>query len=227
MAAEGARVAVADRNGAGAERVAREIAESGGSAIAVQVDVANESSVVQMVGRVVQQWSKVDILVNNAALFSELKLRPFVEIPLDEWEAVLHVNVTGVYLCCKAVFNPMRRQGYGKIINVSSAAWLMGRQGYLHYVTSKAAVVGLTRALAREVGPYGITVNCIAPGATVTEVPRQTVSPEQARQMIAQRCIQRERTPADVVGLVVFLASSESDFISGQTFVVDGGLWML
>lgn len=227
MAAEDARLAVADRNGSGAERVAKEISDAGGSALAVQVDVASEVSVAEMVDLVLHQWSRVDILVNNAALFSELKLRPFVEIPLDEWETVLRVNVTGVYLGCRAVFEPMRRQGYGKIVNISSAAWLMGRQGYLHYVTSKAAVAGLTRALAREVGPYGITVNCLAPGATVTEVPRATVSPEQAQQMMAQRCIQREQTPADVVGAVLFLASAESDFISGQTFVVDGGLWML
>ena len=167
------------------------------------------------------------MLVNNAALFSTLALRPFEEIPLDEWDRVMATNVRGPFLCARAVAPAMKAQRYGKIVNVSSNTALMGRAGYLHYVTSKAAVIGMTRALARELGEHGITVNTLAPGAVLTEVPRQTFTAADVPAVAQATALRRGETPEDLVGVVVFLASPASDFMTGQTMTVDGGLVML
>ena len=123
------------------------------------------------------EFGRIDILINNAAIFSTLEMRPFDQIPLAEWEAVLRVNVTGAFLCTRAVVAAMRRAGFGRIINMASGAVTLGRPNYLHYITSKAALEGMTRSLARELGPHGITVNAILPGATFTEIERKTVTP--------------------------------------------------
>lgn len=226
FAQEGAAVAVADLNGEQALAVAAEIRAGGGWALGVTVDVADPASVSALAEQVLSEFGRVDILVNNAAIFSTIQMKPFEEISLTEWRRVMAVNVDGTFLCCQAVVPAMRKQGRGKIVNISSSTVPMGRPWYLHYVTSKAAVVGLTRALAREVGDDAITVNCVMPGATVTEVPRETVNPEQMRAMVNARCIKREQVPEDLEGIVLFLASAESDFISGQTVIVDGGLAM-
>jgi len=226
FAAEGAAVVVVDINEPKAQAVASEIQAQGGRAVALAADVGDEAQVARMVQEALAAFGRLDILVNNAAIFSTLKLRPFEEIPLDEWQKVLAVNVTGVFLCCRAAVPAMRRQGRGKIVNISSAAVRMGRPLYLHYVTSKSALVGFTRALAREVGDYGITVNCVMPGATVTEIPRETVSRESLEAMVTARAIKRQQVPEDVEGAVLFFASPDSDFITGQTLVVDGGLVM-
>jgi 3-oxoacyl-[acyl-carrier protein] reductase len=218
---EGARVVVADLD---VERATSVCAELGGNnALPVQVDVADPQSVDAMVARVLDEFGVVDTLVNNASIFSTLEMRPFDEIPVDEWDRVMSVNVRGAFLCSRAVVPGMRNAGYGKIINISSATVFIGRPLYLHYVTSKAAVIGLTRALATELGPAGITVNAITPGATETEVPRRTVTPEQVEKIIASQAIKRRERPVDLVGTVAFLASADSDFITGQTINVDGG----
>jgi 3-oxoacyl-[acyl-carrier protein] reductase len=218
LSADGARVVVADRNGPKAAVVAEEV---GGHA--VQVDVADQASVAAMADQVVGWFGRVDILVNNASLFSTLRMRPFDEIPVDEWDEVMAVNVRGTFLCTRAVVPAMRAAGYGKVVNISSATVWIGRPDYLHYVTSKAAVIGMTRALATELGPYNITVNAVTPGATQTEIPRATLTPEQAERIVAGQAIKRREVPADLVGVVSFLSSSDSDFMTGQTLNIDGG----
>lgn len=218
LSADGAQVVVADRNGPKAEAVAQEVADH-----AVEVDVSDEASVAAMTSQVLDRYGRVDILVNNASLFSTLQMRPFDEIPAAEWDEVMAVNVRGTFLCTRAVAAPMRAARYGKVINISSATVWIGRPNYLHYVTSKAAVIGMTRALATELGPYNITVNAVTPGATQTEIPRATVTPAQAEQIVAGQAIKRREVPGDLVGVVAFLSSPDSDFMTGQTLNVDGG----
>jgi 3-oxoacyl-[acyl-carrier protein] reductase len=133
------------------------------------------------------------------------------------------VNVTGPFLCARAVLPAMRKARFGRIINMASGAVTMGRPNYLHYITSKAALAGMTRSMARELGADGITVNAILPGATFTEIERKTVTPEQKVRIVAQQCIQREETPNDLVGTMLFLASEGSAFLTGQSITVDGG----
>jgi 3-oxoacyl-[acyl-carrier protein] reductase len=161
--------------------------------------------------------------VNNAALFSTLELKPITEISAGEWRRVIDVNLTGAFLCCKAVVPCMRERGYGKIVNISSGTVWTGRAGYLHYVASKAALIGLTRSLASELGPAGIRVNAITPGSTETEVDRRTISRADRLAMAGQTALRRVQVPADLIGALAFLASTASDFITGQTINVDGG----
>jgi len=219
--AEGVKTVVADINGANAEQVAHEV--GGNSAIGVMTDVSDEASVNALVERTLEAYGRIDILVNAAAIFSTLKMRPFWEIPVDEWRRVLDVNVTGSYLACRAVAPVMRAAGRGRIVNFGSAAVTMGRPNYTHYTTSKAAIVGMTRSMARELGPDGITVNTILPGATYTEVPRETVTPQQKEAITALQCIPRPAAPADLIGTLLFLSSDASAFMTGQSLTVDGG----
>lgn len=221
--AQGAGVAVADVDAQKAARVAEEVRSAGAAAMPIAVDVADEQSVVSMVKTVTAELGPPTILVNNAAVFSTLRLQPTTDISVEEWDRVMAVNVRGAFLCARAVIPAMAAARYGKIINMSSSTVWIGRPNYLHYVTSKAALIGLTRALANEVGPLGIRVNAITPGATITEVARETVRPEQLEAIVAQTALGRAESPEDLVGMVLFLASPASDFITGQTFNVDGG----
>lgn len=221
--AVGAIAVVAEIDKARGEKVAKEITDAGGEAMPVVVDVSEEASVDAMVRVVNAKFGRVDILINNAAIFSTLKMRPFTEIPLDEWERVLRVNITGTYLCCRSVAGPMKARNWGRIVNISSASITLGRPNYLHYTTSKSAIVGMTRSMARELGPSGITVNSVLPGATFTEIPRETVTEAQKTQLVAMQCVPRAQTPADLVGTVLFLASEGSAFVTGQSITVDGG----
>jgi NAD(P)-dependent dehydrogenase (short-subunit alcohol dehydrogenase family) len=224
FAAAGAVAVVADLDVAKADAVVKEIHDAGGVGLAVQVNVADESSVEAMVDTVIAAWGRIDVLVNNASMFSALEKRPFDEIPLAEWERVLKVNVTGTYLCVRAAAAHMRTAGFGRIINISSDAVTRGTVNYLHYVTSKSAVIGMTNSLARELGGYGITVNCVRPGSVATEVER-TVNPtvEVRERAASLQCIPRGMVPTDLVGIVLFLASPASGFITGQTIACDGG----
>lgn len=223
LAEQGASVVVADLNADNSERVAAEIRTLGGVAIPAPVDVSDRASVGRMVSAARDAYGPPAVLINNAAIFSTLKMRPFSEIPDDEWDRVMAVNVRGAFNCSRATVPLMAEAGYGKIINISSSTIWMGRPFYLHYVTSKAALLGFTRALASEVGPMGIRVNAITPGSTQTEIERATVTAEQRAAMASQTALRRGEVAEDLVGTVLFLASHESDFITGQTINVDGG----
>jgi 3-oxoacyl-[acyl-carrier protein] reductase len=219
LAQEGAKVVVAELNADQGKAVAQEA-----KGLFVRTNVADEASVQAMARQAVDAYGRIDILVNNAAIFSTLKMRPFWEIPLAEWDELMGVNVRGVWLAAKAVVPQMRKQRSGRIVNISSGVVWMGRPNYLHYVASKGAVISMTRAMARELGEFGINVNAITPGAVYTEIPRETVTPEQREAMIRAQSIKRAATPQDLEGTVVFLCSDDAAFITGQTINVDGGL---
>jgi 3-oxoacyl-[acyl-carrier protein] reductase len=224
LALAGNHVVVADLDEDRAGAVAAEIEAQGGSASTAIVDVADEQAVARMASEIDRRHGAPRALVNNAAIFSTLELKPFTEISAEEWRRVLDVNVSGTFLCCRAIVPLMARAGYGKVVNVSSATIWTGRPGYLHYVTSKAALIGLTRSLASEVGPSGVRVNAITPGSTETEIARATISRADREAMAEHTALRRVQTPQDLVGAVVFLCGRESDFITGQTINVDGGL---
>jgi 3-oxoacyl-[acyl-carrier protein] reductase len=223
FAAHGAKVVIAEINDEKARAVAAEITAEGGSALSVRTDVSDPASVEAMAKAATDAFGRIDVLVNNAAIFSTLKMRTFDHIPFEEWNAVMAVNVTGVMLAAKACLPAMRAAQWGRIINIASAAVTIGRPMYLHYTTSKAAVIGMSRSMARELGKDGITVNSILPGATFTEVPRETVSPQQKEQILSMQCIPRHEKPEDLVSAALFLASDGAGFITGQSLTVDGG----
>ncbi len=227
FASAGATAIIADVNQPAGDRVVAELTAQGHRATAIPTDIAEPASVENLVSKVVAEYGRLDVLVNNASIFSTIKMRPFTSIPLDEWDRVLRVNITGTFLMARAVAPHMQVAKWGRIINISSAAVTMGRPNYLHYTTSKAAVIGMTRSLAKELGQFGITVNAILPGATDTEVERETVTPQQKAGMIAMRAVPREETPEDLVGAVLFLSSDASAFITGQSITIDGGLTFL
>jgi NAD(P)-dependent dehydrogenase (short-subunit alcohol dehydrogenase family) len=223
FASGGAKVVIAERNVEKARDVEREIAAGNGHAIVVETDVADEASVARMAERVGQTFGRADVLINNAAMFSTLEMRPFEQIPLAEWEQVLRVNITGPFLCSRALVPLMRKNKWGRIINMASGAVTLGRPNYLHYIASKAALAGMSHSMARELGSDGITVNAILPGATFTEIPRKTVTPEQKERIIGMQSITRPQVPEDLLGVVLFLASDASAFMTGQELTVDGG----
>ena len=184
-------------------------------------DVTDESQTLAMAEATVKRFGKVDILVNNAAIYDGLKRKPFHEIDLNEWDLVMKVNVKGAFLCTRAVFPYMRDQGYGKIVNIASEVFFTGSHGFAHYVASKGGIIGMTRALAIELGPHGIRINCLAPGFTDTEASRGLA--DVAKYDTSKTPLGRVVKPEDLTGTAVFLASSESDFLTGQTLLVDGG----
>lgn len=227
LAKEGAKVVVADIQEAEAKKVAMDIQQAGGEAIAVAVDVTSAEKTQAMANAALKQYGRIDILVNNAGLYSALKKKNFMEIEPDEWDKVMAVNLKGLFLCVKAVYPAMKQQRKGKIINISSGTALSGSPLFLHYVSSKAGVLGFTRALAREVGADNICVNSIMPGLTISGSNQEGVmTPEQLADRRKRRCIQRDQYPQDLVGTVIFLASDDSDFMTGQSISVDGGMNM-
>jgi NAD(P)-dependent dehydrogenase (short-subunit alcohol dehydrogenase family) len=216
LAQDGARVAVAD------------LQKAANGDLNLQVDVSKEDQVRRMAEETVAAFGRIDILVNNAAVFSTLELRPFENIPVDEFRRVMEVNIMGVWLCCRACAPHMRKGGYGRVINLASGAPLKGVPLFLHYIASKGAVIAMTRGLARELGKDGITVNSLAPGFTLSEnVARQAAHVQQGERTRLTRAIPRDEKPEDLVGTVSFLASEDSAFMTGQTLVVDGGSAMI
>ena len=227
LAADGAAVVVADVQRF--DLAAAEIAKATGSrTLGLQVDVSSEADVARLANETVKAFGRIDILVNNAAIFSSLKLRPFEQIEVAEWRKVMDVNILGVALCCRACVPHMRKAGGGRIINLASGAPLKGVPLFLHYISSKGAVIAMTRGLARELGKDAITVNALAPGFTLSEiVAKDAAHGKQGEVTRMTRAIQRDETPEDLVGAVSFLASADAAFMTGQTLVVDGGSAML
>ena len=224
MARAGARVVAADIDGDAAEAVAASIRERGDEAFGLKVDIAEPASCESMAGAVLDRYGAIDGLVNNAALMSTLARRSWFDIPVEEWDRVMAVNLRGLFLCCRAVFPTMKARGYGKIVNISSSRIWEGSPNRLHYTTSKAGVVGFTRAIAREVGEFGVTVNSVTPGFTLSDTQLQSSDQSYVSQRsYAEQAIKRAQLPDDLVGAVMFFVSAASDFISGQTLNVDGG----
>jgi 3-oxoacyl-[acyl-carrier protein] reductase len=224
FAAQGAIPVIAEYNGENGERVAREVREKQGRALAVQTDVADLKSATTMAERALKEFGRIDCLINNAAVFSRITMAPFWELPVDEWRRAMDVNITGAMFCARAVVPAMQQRKWGRVVNVSSGTWVMGLPNYLHYITTKCAVVGMTHSMAKELGPWNITVNCFWPGVMQTEVDRPSVPRERFKEYTARQSLQRQGTIHDLAKAMLFLCSEEASYISGQNLQPDGGL---
>jgi len=225
LAQEGAKLVIAELDEAAAHAVAAELQAAGHAAIGLRTDVADKLSVEAMAQAAIARFGRIDVLVNNAAIFATVPMSraPFDQIEVDEWDRMMSVNLRGTWLASCAVIPQMRVQGYGKIINISSGTALKGSPSRIHYVTSKAGILGFTKTLANEVGKDNICVNCVAPGSTLSEENPDDGIVKMRQAATATRALKRVQTPEDLTGAVVFFASADSDFITGQTLVVDGG----
>jgi 3-oxoacyl-[acyl-carrier protein] reductase len=223
FAKAGARVVAADIDGAAAKSLAEALAAQGFETVGLATDIASEESTNAMAQAALERFGAIDVLVNNASLMSVLPRRSWLEIPVEEWDRVMAVNLRGMFLATRAVFPAMQAQKRGKIVNISSSRFFEGTPNRLHYTTSKAGVIGFTRALAREVGEFGITVNAVAPGVTLSDTQVASSSGNYLGTRLSGRTIDRPQYPEDLVGAVMFLSSAASDFMTGQTLLVDGG----
>ena len=185
-------------------------------------DLTNEKQVNKVFDEIISEYHGIDMLINNAGFYS-VERRPFWEIDLDEWEKVMTINVRSVFLCSRAVSKPMREAGSGRIINISSSVITFGMPNLMHYVAAKSAVVGMSRSMARELGPYGINVNAVAPGLVATETAIESIGEEALKQVVQGQCIQEQLQPEDIAGTVAYLCGPEARMISGQTILVNGG----
>jgi 3-oxoacyl-[acyl-carrier protein] reductase len=224
LASRGARVVSIDLSSS--DDTVQEIRAQGGDAIGVEADVVQEAEVDAAIGKVTEHYGRIDVLVNNAGLFAGLQRRPFWEIDVDEWDRVLAVNVRSVFLCSRAAARPMRQAGRGRIVNISSNTVVFGMADLMHYVASKAAVIGMTRSMARELGPHGVAVNAVGPGLVTTEITRQWVSDEYRRRVAEGQCLHEAIVPSDIAGAVAFLCDPAARMITGQTLLVNGGATM-
>jgi NAD(P)-dependent dehydrogenase (short-subunit alcohol dehydrogenase family) len=220
LAKEGAAVVVVDI--LDPNPVAKEIVTADGKALPLKIDVSDESQTKEMVRKTVEAFGRVDILINNAAVYGNIVRKPFEEITVDEWDKLYAVNVRGIFLCVKAVAPHMKTQKRGKIINATSSTFFKGNEDFLHYVSSKGAVVAMTRSLARELGEYNINVNAIAPGQTLSEANLKRGDQVDANSLRI-RLLKKRLYPEDLVGTIIFLSSSDSDMMTGQVLLVDGG----
>lgn len=203
--------------------VVSEVEADGGECLGVTVDVADEASTVAMARAALDRFGRIDALVNNAAYYTAIVKKPFDELTVDEWDRCFAVNVRGTWLCCRAVAPAMKEQRAGKIVNVSSTTVPTGADGFLHYVASKSAIVGLTRSLARELGTWNIAVNTLTPDYVAFDREYDNRQAGLASVLAQQRCLKRELAPEDLVGTVLFLLGSGADFVTGQNFNVNGG----
>jgi 3-oxoacyl-[acyl-carrier protein] reductase len=225
FAEEGAQVVIADIDAPGGEAVAKALIDSRLSAWARPTDVRSFASVEGLMREAVEKFGRIDILLNNAAIYVTQKLwkGPVEELALEEWDRVMEVNLKGVFLCSKAVIPIMKRQRNGKIINIASGTFFSGAGNMPHYTTAKGGVVALTRVMARQLGDCKINVNCMTPGSTMSEENVTDDVRERREGSVSKRCFKRIETPADIVGTALFLASADSDFMTGQLLVVEGG----
>ena len=221
FAREGAKVTLCDVTPC--DPAAEELRAAGAEVLALETDVRSEDSAEMMVRKTVERFGRLDVLVNNAAIFGGIEMKPFEEISTEEWDRIMAVNLRGIFCCCRAVIPQMKKQKEGKIINIASGVAFSGLPYLLHYTTSKGGVVALTRGLAREVGQYNINVNAVAPGMVWTPASQRMVSDELANEIAGKQIIQRIVQPEDVASAVLFFASDDSDLITGQTLLVNGG----
>jgi 3-oxoacyl-[acyl-carrier protein] reductase len=228
MAGEGAAILACDINSC--DDTVAAITASGGNAVAAVTDISSMASCTAMAEQAMEAFGRIDVLVNNAALYAGLKGARFEKLDESQWDAVMNINVKGLWQTCKAVVQPMRDGGGGSIINISSLAAVFGLPYGLDYVASKAAVIGMTRGMARELGQDRIRVNAVAPSAVMTEGTEDFFGEklEKAKKVIAAgQLIQRNLEPDDLTGTIIYLASDNSAFVTGQTHMVDGGSWFL
>lgn len=225
LAAQGAAIVIADRSGG--ETAAGKLRQDGFSAVHVDADISQEEDAARMADAALSAFGRIDILVNNAAIYSSLNVKPFEELTVAEWRNILDVNVIGQFLCCRAVLPTFKKQSGGRIINISSGVAFKGNPGMLHYVASKGAIVSMTRTLATELAPHGVLVNSVAPGFTISDGVQNnpTLISGVSAFSVSSRAIKRDMHPDDVVGAVVFFAGPHAAFITGQTLVVDGGAY--
>ncbi|HQT64002.1 MAG: dehydrogenase [Acidocella sp. 20-57-95] len=230
LADEGAHVVIADIDGAAAETTAAALTALAGApkALGLRVDVSSEESLADMVAKTMEAFGRIDILINNAAIFATIPMSrlPFDEIRVDEWDRMMNVNLKGSWLAVRAVAPVMKQQKSGKIINIASGTAFKGTGGRIHYVTSKAGMIGLTKSLANDLGPHNVNVNCLAPGSTLSEENATDEILQMRQKKGSTRPLSRTQLPEDLVGAMAFFCSSDSDFITGQTLVVDGGTYM-
>jgi 3-oxoacyl-[acyl-carrier protein] reductase len=219
LARQGWRVVAADVNEAAAADTATQA-----EGLALRVDIGSLDAVRAMAGKVIEAFGRIDALVNNAARFTELAYRPFDEIPDAEWDAVLHTNLTGTMYCIRACVPDMKKRRWGRIVNISSGTYRMGRPNFLHYVSTKAGLMGMSRSLARELGPSGITVNTVLPGVVFTEHQKRRLPEDYQRMILAGQCIPEPLPPSALAGPIAFLCSEAAAFVTGQELAVDGGL---
>jgi len=229
LAKAGARVVAADIDLKAAEETVKQVEQAGGKGLAVHVDVGDEQSTIQMAEAAFKAFGQIDFLINNAAIFATIPMSRvgFDQVPVEEWEKLMRVNVTGTWFCCRAVAPYMKKQQSGKIVNISSGSIYSGTGKRIHYVTSKAAIIGFTRTLARELGDDNISVNALAPGSTLSEKPDDPKALEHRKQALGKRCLKKIQYPEDLIGVMIYLCSDASDFMTGQTMVVDGGGMMV
>jgi len=221
FAAAGDRIVVADIDEAGANHTVELLVAEGADALSVRVDVTSKASVQALIDTIIEHYGRLDVVVNNAAIYATLTRTPFAEIDPDEWDRVMAVNAKGTWLVSASAFPRMTKPG-GRIINIASATVMSGSPLWMHYVASKAAVIGMTRVMARETGTDGVTVNAIAPGFTLTEASLGLMD-DAATYGVDRGAIKRASQPDDIVGTALFLASDQASYITGQTLIVDGG----
>ena len=223
FAEQGAIPVIAERNSEAATALQKELEAQGHRALAVRTDVSDPDSVAELVGRTLAAFGRIDVLINNAAMLQDLTIGPFWELPLDEWRRVIDVSVTGTFLCSRAVVPAMQKGQWGRIVNLSSTNLISGKPNYLHYTASKSALIGMTRALARELGRWNITVNVLLPGTTKTEVSRTSAEDDYFERALRQQSMQRLAEVSDHARVLLFLCSDDAGFISGQSLLCDGG----
>jgi 3-oxoacyl-[acyl-carrier protein] reductase len=209
-----------------AEALVETITSRGGSAISLTADVSDEQAVESAFRETLDRFGRIDVLVNNVGQFADIERRAFWEIPAEEWDRLMAVNVRSVFLCSRAAAEPMREAKSGRIVNLASNVVTFGMANLMHYVASKAAVIGMTRSMARELGPFGIAVNAVAPGLVTTEVTVRTI-PEEYRRLVADgQCLQEAILPSDIADAVAYLAGPAARMVTGQTLLVNGGASM-